>query len=129
MRYYLQSQNKSIQEFNPYLGLNADDFDLKNDSRFSKVDVTNVFSFLGNILDSNRIICTYLGKAEYGARALGNRSIIANPEAKEMRDILNHEIKHRDLYRPFAPIMIDKAYQMRVWSKDNLEYVTGVYTV
>lgn len=124
LRYYLQSQNKSIQEFNPYLGLNADDFDLKNDSRFSKVDVTNVFSFLGNILDSNNIICTYLGKAEYGARALGNRSIIANPQAKEMRDILNHEIKHRDLYRPFAPIMIDKAYQIEFGRKDNLEYMT-----
>jgi len=45
------------------------------------------------------------GNSEHGPRALGNRSIICNPTFPEMKDILNTKVKHREWYRPFAPVV------------------------
>ena len=44
------------------------------------------------------------GRYEVGPRALGNRSILCNPLNKDMKDIVNRKVKHREWYRPFAPI-------------------------
>ena len=43
---------------------------------------------------------------EYGPRALGNRSILADPRHADMREILNHKVKHREYFRPFAPSVL-----------------------
>ena len=45
---------------------------------------------------------------EIGARALGNRSILANPSFKNMKDKINKDVKRREKFRPFAPSIIDK---------------------
>ena len=56
----------------------------------------------------NNVIGFFNGKMEFGARALGNRSIIANPCSQNMKDIINMKIKRRENFRPFAPsILID----------------------
>ena len=46
---------------------------------------------------------------EWGARALGNRSIVADPRRADMRDIINTRIKFRERFRPFAPSMLEEA--------------------
>jgi carbamoyltransferase len=56
-------------------------------------------------LIEGKIIGTVHGQAEHGPRALGNRSIICNPSISEMKDILNAKVKHREWYRPFAPVV------------------------
>ncbi|MFN0118942.1 MAG: carbamoyltransferase [Blastocatellia bacterium] len=61
-------------------------------------------------LTSNKVIGWYQGHFEWGPRALGNRSIIANPLNAEMKDIVNTKIKFREPYRPFAPsVLANKA--------------------
>jgi carbamoyltransferase len=45
---------------------------------------------------------------EFGPRALGNRSIVADPRRAEMKDILNSRIKHREPFRPFAPSILEE---------------------
>ena len=45
---------------------------------------------------------------EFGPRALGNRSIVADPRRADMKDILNQRIKHRETYRPFAPSVLEE---------------------
>jgi carbamoyltransferase len=52
------------------------------------------------------ILGWFQGRAEWGPRALGNRSIVADPRRPEMKDILNARIKHRETFRPFAPSII-----------------------
>ncbi len=52
-----------------------------------------------------KIIGVVQGRAEHGPRALGNRSIICNPLIQNMKDKLNLKVKHREWYRPFAPIV------------------------
>jgi carbamoyltransferase len=56
-------------------------------------------------LIKGKIIGIARGKAEHGPRALGNRSILCNPSFPEMKDILNAKVKHREWYRPFAPVV------------------------
>jgi carbamoyltransferase len=48
------------------------------------------------------------GKMEWGPRALGNRSILADPRRADMKDILNAKIKHRESFRPFAPSILEE---------------------
>jgi carbamoyltransferase len=55
------------------------------------------------------ILGWYQGRAEWGPRALGNRSIVADPRRAEMKDILNERIKHREMFRPFAPSILEEA--------------------
>jgi carbamoyltransferase len=56
-----------------------------------------------------RILGWYQGRTEWGPRALGNRSIVADPRRAEMKDILNRRIKHREIFRPFAPSILEEA--------------------
>jgi carbamoyltransferase len=57
-------------------------------------------------LIENKVIGWFQGVSEIGPRALGNRSIIASPTSKWMKDRVNHDHKHREWYRPFAPAVI-----------------------
>lgn len=62
------------------------------------------------LLASGAIIGWFQGRMEVGARALGNRSILANPAFPNMKDKINAEVKHREAFRPFAPaIMVEHA--------------------
>ena len=59
---------------------------------------------------SQKILAVFNEKSESGRRALGNRSILADPRSHEMKDIINEKVKHRQWFRPFAPsVLKDKA--------------------
>jgi carbamoyltransferase len=60
---------------------------------------------LAQDLLEGKIVGVARGKAEHGARALGNRSILCNPSIPDMKDTLNEKVKHREWYRPFAPVV------------------------
>jgi carbamoyltransferase len=60
-------------------------------------------------LADGRIVGWFQGRMEWGARALGNRSILADPRRGDMRDILNTKIKLREKFRPFAPSILEEA--------------------
>ncbi len=58
---------------------------------------------------AGKIVGWFQGATEWGPRALGNRSILADPRRPEMKDILNQRIKHRETFRPFAPSIAEEA--------------------
>jgi len=58
------------------------------------------------IIAEGKILGWFQGRAEWGPRALGNRSIVADPRRPEMKEILNRRIKHRETFRPFAPSIL-----------------------
>jgi carbamoyltransferase len=58
------------------------------------------------IIADGKILGWFQGRAEWGPRALGNRSIVADPRRSEMKEILNRRIKHREIFRPFAPSVL-----------------------
>ncbi len=60
------------------------------------------------ILDE-RVIALYQGRFEWGPRALGQRSILADPRREEMKEVVNTKIKFREPFRPFAPVVTEEA--------------------
>jgi len=58
------------------------------------------------VIADGKILGWFQGRAEWGPRALGNRSIVADPRRADMKDILNRRIKHREIFRPFAPSIL-----------------------
>ena len=70
---------------------------------------------ISNLLAEKKIIGWFQDKMEFGARALGNRSILADPREAGMKDILNEKIKKRESFRPFAPVILD--YEKKNWFK------------
>jgi len=56
-----------------------------------------------------QVVGWFQGRAEWGARALGNRSIVADPRRADMRDIINTKIKMRERFRPFAPSILEES--------------------
>jgi carbamoyltransferase len=64
------------------------------------------------MIADGKIVAWFQGRMEFGPRALGNRSLLADPRRPEMRDILNQKVKHREDFRPFAPsVMAEHADQ------------------
>ena len=74
-------------------------------------------------LKSNHIIIWFDGRSEFGPRALGHRSFLANPVAKDIFWELSINIKQREPYRPLAPITIDKLYPL-IFNDPNPENLT-----
>jgi carbamoyltransferase len=58
------------------------------------------------LLSQGHVIGWFQGRSEFGPRALGNRSILADPRTAEMKDKLNKQVKHRQAFRPFAPVVL-----------------------
>ena len=59
---------------------------------------------------AGQIVGWFQGRMEWGARALGNRSILADPRRSDMREIINTKIKFREKFRPFAPTILEEAH-------------------
>jgi carbamoyltransferase len=73
---------------------------------FEHLEINELIEKAAGHLNSGKVIGWFQGKMEFGARALGNRSIIASPLYPGMQDKINLVIKKRELFRPFAPSVI-----------------------
>ena len=70
------------------------------------------------LVADGKIIGWFQGKMEAGARALGNRSILADPRAVDMKDTINARVKHREPFRPFAPAILEE--RMTEYFEDSI---------
>lgn len=90
----------------PYLGTAHSDAAIEALLRQCKLPYTrhrDIASVAAGLLAEGNILGWLQGRMEIGPRALGNRSILANPAFPDMKDKINAEVKHREAYRPFAP--------------------------
>ncbi len=81
------------------------------------------------LLAQGKIVGWFQGRMEFGPRALGNRSILADPRKAEMKDILNAKVKHREIFRPFAPATLDESFQEYFNTDDKSPYMILVSDV
>lgn len=91
---------------------------INNNSIFIKPK--NIYDFTSKLISKGHIIGWYQGRSEMGARALGNRSIIADPRSKKMKEILNKKIKYREEFRPFAPAILEQ-YSNKYFETKNVK--------
>jgi len=81
------------------------------------------------LLADGKIVGWFQGRMEFGPRALGNRSILADPRDAKMKDILNEKVKHREPFRPFAPSIKEEFLSEYFESDDPAPYMLKVYKV
>ena len=103
--------DRSLDQFvSPYLGESYSDKSVENslNSNSEKVSIQRDFTLdqCVDLLVDNNIISIFQGRSESGRRALGNRSILANPINPDMKSMINEKVKHRQWYRPFAPSIL-----------------------
>jgi len=80
----------------------------KSFDKFKVQKVENIEELIARYLCKHKIVARFNGRMEFGARSLGNRSIIANPSNPELIRILNEQIKNRDFWMPFASTILDE---------------------
>ena len=78
------------------------------------------------LLDSQKIVSVFGGGSESGRRALGSRSILADPRSDKMKDLINEKVKHRQWYRPFAPSMLREKVEEWFTRDDDSPYMNIV---
>ena len=106
-------ENKKINEFfSPYLGENYLSSDIEDAllKREDELEITRNVSLdaCADLLVDNKIVAVFQGRSESGKRALGNRSILANPISPEMKEMINEKVKHRQSFRLFAPSVLEE---------------------
>ncbi|NRG45401.1 hypothetical protein HRF87_11575 [Bacillus sp. CRN 9] len=122
--------NKSREDlnnlFSPYLGKNYSEREML-DSLAKHGNLINIekpddyVDAVAKLLTKGSIIAWFNGRSEIGPRALGNRSILVDPRRKDMKDILNKRVKHREGFRPFAPIVLEE-YQTEYFELEHPSY-------
>jgi len=80
-------------------------------------------------LSAGQIVGWFQGRSEFGERALGNRSILADPRRAEMKDWVNERIKFREEFRPFAPSILAEYYDDYSACSHPSPYMTHVFEV
>mgnify|MGYP001231743683 CR=1 FL=1 len=127
--YYLNKENKQEQYLkNIYLGqeLNKNKLTVKTVKKFIK----NKYKFkiyedynvkkIAKLIHQGEIIAVAQGKEEFGARALGNRSIIANPSFDGVVEKINEQIKNRDFWMPFALTILNNKHKNFIKNEKNI---------
>jgi carbamoyltransferase len=75
---------------------------------FTEFNDAALFKYIAQRIAENKIIGWFQGRMEFGPRALGNRSILANPATPGMKDYLNQRVKKRESFRPYAPAALEE---------------------
>ena len=118
--YYHQKKNKRKVERNTesiknnvFVGPSYSNDEIKSFLDVNKIDYkffekNLLLETTAKLISDGNVVGWYQGKMEWGPRALGNRSILADPRNVKMKDILNEKIKHRESFRPFAPCVLEE---------------------
>ena len=111
----LQKKQRSYVVTHAYFGKTYRDEDVQDAAGrrlvrlVTKTSTSNdICADTAKILSEGYVVGWFQGRSEFGPRALGNRSILADPRTAEMKDILNKRVKHRQAFRPFAPIVLEE---------------------
>jgi carbamoyltransferase len=95
--------------------------------KYKKVD--NIEEISSQHVAKGKILGWFQGRMEYGPRALGNRSIIANPTKNKYKDKVNIKVKFREEWRPFCPSMIDEESSKYLINKGEAPFMITAFDV
>lgn len=135
--YYTENLSSSRKDnTNPFLGpfynkneikKSLQDFD--SDVYYEWLPSDMIPNYVANLIHENNIVGFYQGRMEFGARALGNRSILANPCDPQMKSRLNRVIKKREGFRPFAPMVTQETLTEYFDYDSDIPYMNQVVKV
>ncbi|MEM6697436.1 MAG: carbamoyltransferase C-terminal domain-containing protein [Bacteroidota bacterium] len=96
---------------------------------YTRVEDDKIFDVVTDSLVNGGVIGWFQGKAEFGPRALGNRSILVDPRREDARNLLNEKIKRRESFRPFAPSILKEATAEYFEKVDEVPYMEKVFKI
>ena len=99
--------NNNIHKSETFAGIEYDTLEDVWPYKYEKADYKKIAQEIAD----GKIVGWFQGKSESGNRALGNRSILADPRNPDIKDIINHTIKMREDFRPFAPAVLEEHYK------------------
>jgi carbamoyltransferase len=103
---HLLGKPRGFEMRHSYWGPSFEEARLQDSRRFENAE--ELVAWTAEQLASGKVVGWFQGRMEWGARALGNRSILADPRRADMREILNVKIKLREKFRPFAPSILEE---------------------
>jgi carbamoyltransferase len=128
-----QNDVRPIQTTHTYLGTRFSNAEIEDILKISGIKyqfIENVAEDAAKAICENKIIGWFQGAMEFGPRALGNRSILANATNPKMQDILNQKIKFREVFRPFCPSILEEDAHLYFEGKQPVSpYMTIIYQV
>lgn len=97
----------------PYLSTEYSDDEIafilaKSELSYKYFSDDELYTKVAAALDEGKVVGWFQGRMEFGPRALGNRSILADPRKTNMKNIVNSKVKFRESFRPFAPIVVQE---------------------
>jgi len=136
-RMYLRNADRDVPD-HPFWGPTVDGAHLaraarEDDQQVDELEDGPLIERIAGDLAAGRIIGWMDGACEFGPRALGHRSLLAAPHTIEMRDRLNRDIKHRETFRPFAPVVTAEAanryFDLPAGGARLARFMSGVFPV
>lgn len=113
LAHQIKGEKRTYGMNHSYLGVLYDDTEIEralSRRRLSYEKCDDIADRVAKLLAQGKVVAFFNGRSEFGERALGNRSILADPRRADMKDKINSMIKYREPYRPFAPAALrDKA--------------------
>ena len=121
---------------NAYLGYNILDNDLNDDlilkklnAKYKKLNQEQLAKEVAKLLSENKCVAIARNRAEFGPRALGNRSILASAINENTQKKLNLKVKKRESFRPFAPIVLESDANLYFENIKQSKYMLKTYKV
>ena len=120
----------------PYLGPEWDNFYMESyvkdnfkSDKWEFLSDKKLLKKVSKLINEGNIVGWFQGRTEFGARALGNRSILGNPHLSDIRDRINKVVKKREMFRPFAPSVTFEDYDKYFSSEGEVPYMNQVVKV
>lgn len=135
---YLMNQELDMPRispmYNPYTGSKASNEEIeillkKQEVPYTKLQEEDLFEKVTNCIISGGIVGWFQGRAEFGPRALGHRSILADPRRNDVKEILNMKIKRRESFRPFAPSILREFVKDYFEIDDYVPFMEKVFLI
>jgi len=134
--HHILGKPRNFEMNSPYWGpqFNKEDIKMvlmreKANINYKELDEDEINKKVVQELTEGKIIGWFQGRSEWGPRALGNRSILADPRGKEIKDILNARIKKREWFRPFAPVILKEKTEEWFERGEEVSFMEKVYNI
>jgi len=131
---HIQGNDRLPAVYDAYTGYKASNDEIEaclklNNVTYNKYSDEDLLEVVSQELVDGAVVGWYQGRAEFGPRALGHRSIIVDPTRTDAKELLNSKIKRRESFRPFAPSILEEYVSEYFEKVDKVPFMEKVYPI
>ncbi|KAA3649609.1 MAG: carbamoyltransferase [Bacteroidetes bacterium] len=131
---HIQGNDRLPAVYNAYTGYKASNEEIEaclreNEVEYSRYEEKELLEVVSQALVDGAVVGWFQGRAEFGPRALGHRSILVDPTRTDAKELLNSKIKRRESFRPFAPSILEEYVSEYFEKVDKVPFMEKVYPI